>query len=221
MYTMAARNGSALRASSKPHTYDGRFGVQHSERIDSFHAEEEHFFGSYEAERVNAERSTTLELDSAEARPPSAEDLARFNRFRRPVAWVMAAMGSLSLVALGQHGFQQPSRGEVVAHIGSATAIATPAAANNPGAAAGAGRKSAWASAAEPTTQVPWSWTELAESALAVVLEPAPSATLARTLPSPAESATWAMQASLVNDFTSELLSMCREAPSDQYWFFG
>jgi len=150
--------------------------------------EDEHFFGSYEAERVSAEGSLTLGFDTVEAQPPTAEQIAHFTRFRRPVAWVIAAMGSLSLVALGP-GIQQNSRREVVAQIGAAAAIP----------------------AAERPSEELWSWTEFAESAIALVLEPPrPSASVGR-LPSLDDAAT---QASLVNDFTSSLLSMCRAAPT-------
>ncbi|HEX2672857.1 MAG TPA: hypothetical protein VHM25_18360, partial [Polyangiaceae bacterium] len=125
---MAARNGAALVESSASNTYEGRTRVQHPKPIDSFCMEEEHFFGSYQAERVNAEASLTLELDTVEAQPPSAEQVAHFSRFRKPVTWVMAAMGSLSLVALGLRGFQQHSGREVVAHVGTASASRTSAA---------------------------------------------------------------------------------------------
>jgi|GEM_PF-3076853 len=187
MYRMAALDAAALMESSVSNsTYEGRICVQHSKRIDSFCVEDERFFGSYEAEQVSAEGSLTLEWDTVEAQPPTAQQLAHFTRFRRPVAWVIAIMGSLSLVALGQ-SVQQNSRREFVAHIGSATAI--PAAAR--------------------ISEVPWSWTEFAESEIAAVLEPTRPSTPGNKLPS-LDSA--AKQASLVNDFTSALLSMCRDA---------
>jgi hypothetical protein len=164
--------------------------VRHSKRTDSFCEEDEHFFGSYEANLVNAEESPRLEFDTVEARPPSAEQLAHFTRFRKPVAWVVAAMGSLSLVALVR-GFQQNSRGEVVTHTISRTAI----------------------SAATRTAAAPWSSSEFAEgeSPLALVLQPTRSSTSNSELPLLDHPAT---QASLVNDFTSALLSMCRAAPA-------
>ena len=164
--------------------------MRHSKPINSFCEEDEHFFATYEAERVSAEGPLTREFDTVEAQPPSAEQLAHFTRFRRPVAWVVAAMGSLSLVALGQ-GFQQNSRRAVVGHVGSATA--TPAAMR--------------------TLEAPWSWPEFAESegVIALVLQPTrPSGSISK-LPLLDDAAT---PASLVNDFTSELLSMCRDAPT-------
>lgn len=188
--------------------------MQHPKLTDAFCAEDEHFFGSYEAERVDAGGSLTLEFDGSEPQPPSAEQVAHFTRFRRPVAWVMAAMGSLSLVALGQHGFQQNSRREVVAHIGSATATRSPAAAENFAPASAVPSGSILVGAEERTSDASWSWTELAESAMALVLEPTRSRSSDSELTPLADSATPAMQASLVNDFTSELLSMCRDAHS-------
>jgi len=184
--------------------------VQHSIRIDSFCEEDELFFRSCEAEQVGSEGSVTLEFDAIEAHPTTAEQLAHFTRFRRPVAWILAAMGSLSLVALGQHGFQQISRGEV-AHIGSTTAIRTSAAAKNIASASAVPGSSVLLSAVERTSEAPWSWTELAESAIALVLEPTRPRTSGSKLSLQADSAT---QASLVNDFTSALLSICRNAPS-------
>ena len=145
--------------------------MQHSKLIESFSTEDEHFFGSYEAAAIDAEGPLTLELDSVEPRPSTAEQQAHFTRFRRPVAWVMAAMGSLSLAALGQHGFQQSSRRQAAAHVEPATTRPTSAAAKN---FASAGTK----------------------------------------LPALADSATWHNRPSLVNDFTSALLSMCRDARS-------
>ena len=160
--------------------------MQHSKRIDSFCAEDEHFFGSYDADQVSAEES--LSLDTLGAQPPSTEQLAHFTRFRKPVAWVIAALGSLSLVALG-HGMQRNSRREVAAHVGSTSAIPT----------------------AERASAVPWSWTEFAEGALALVLEPTRPSTSGSKLGSRDDAA---KQASLVNDFTSDLLSMCRDVPA-------
>jgi hypothetical protein len=188
MHKMAARNGSAFMNSSVSNTYEGRLCVQHSKRIDSFCVEDEHFFGSYEAEPASAEGSLTLEFDTLAARAPTAEQLAHFTRFRKPVACIIAAMGSLSLVALGQ-SLQQNSRREVVAHIGSATALP----------------------AAERSSQAPWSSTEFAESAIFLGLEPTRPSTSGSRLSSLDEAAT---QASLVNDFTSALLAMCRDVPT-------
>src|SRR5439155_12473501 len=146
-------------------------------RIDSFCVEDEHFFGSYEAEQVDGRESLALEFDAVEAQPATAEQLAYFTRFRRPVAWVMAAMRSLSLVGLAQHAAQQNSRREVVAHIGSATAVLTSAAAKGLAAVSAQPGRAAFASAAERTSEAPWSWTELAESAMALVVEPTPPST--------------------------------------------
>ena len=112
MYTMAARHGVASNVSNRRKG----IGVQHSELIESFGTEDEHFFGSYEAERVKAEEQRIRELDIVETQRPTTEQLAYRNRFRRPVAWVMAAMSGLSLVALVQHGFQS-SRRDVVAQM--------------------------------------------------------------------------------------------------------
>ena len=164
--------------------------MRHSKRNDSFCEQEEHFFGSYLAEQVSAEGSLTLESDTVEARAPSAQQLAHFTRFRRPVAWVIAAMGSLSLVALGR-SLQQNSRGEVVALMGSSPAIP----------------------AATRISEAPESWSGFAESesASALMLQPTP--------PSASNSKPYllndaATQAYLVTDFTSALLSMCRDAPA-------
>jgi hypothetical protein len=206
---MAARNGNALLDSRVSDSYEWRTCVQHSP-IDSFSAEDELFFGSYEAEQVNARGSLTLEFDALEVSPQTAEQLTHITRFRRPVAWVMAAMGSLSLVALGQHGFRHDSRREVVAQIGSAPAVLTSAAAKNLAAVSALPGRSVLASAAEQTSEAPSSWTELVESAIALALEPTPPRTSRGKLSSLANSAT---QASSVNDFTSALLSMCRTRP--------
>jgi hypothetical protein len=188
--------------------------VQHSKLIDSFSTDDEHFFGSYDAERVNAGGSLALEFDTVDAAPPTTEQLAHLTRFRRPVAWVVAAMGSLSLVTLGQHGFRQnsSSRREVVAHLGSPTAIRTSAATRNFAAVSALPSRSALMSSAEQASDAAWSWTELAGSAIALVLEPTQPSTSASKLPS--LTADSALQATLVNDFTSELLSMCRDAHS-------
>jgi hypothetical protein len=174
--------------------------------------EDEHFFGSYEGGPVHAEESLAPEFDSVEAQPPSAEQVAHFTRFRKPVAWIMAAMGSLSLVALGQHVFQQNSRRDLVAHVGSTTAIRTAAAAKSFASASAMPGRSVLVSAVERPSEAPGSWTELAESALAFVLEPARPSTSGSKLHSLAAAP--AMQANLVNDFTSELLSICRDARS-------
>jgi hypothetical protein len=185
--------------------------VQHSMiRIDSFCAEDELFFGTYKAEQANGGGSLPLEVDAAEAELPTAEQLAHFTRFRRPVAWVIAAMGSLSLVALGQHASQQSSR-RVFAQTGSATAVLTSAAAKNLAAVPAAAGRLVFASAAERTSEAPWSWIELDESVIALAVEPTPPSTSGGTLSLLVDSPT---QASLVNDFTSALLSMCRNAPS-------
>ncbi len=58
-------------------------------------------------------------------------------------------------------------------------------------------------------------WSELAESAIALVHEPTRPRTSGGRLPPPADSPTSAMQASVVNDFTSELLSMSRDASAE------
>ena len=185
--------------------------MQHSIRTDSFCVEDELFFASYETQQVDAGRSMSLAFDAVEAQPPTAEQRAHFTRFRRPVAWVIAAMASLSLVALTQRGLQQNSRREVVAHVSSAPNGLT-AAANKLSPVSAVPSISAHAIAAEPTSEAaPWSWTGLDESALALVLEPTPPDAPAGKLSSLVDSAT---QASLVNDYTSALLSMCRNAPS-------
>ena len=207
---MLARNGGALLDSSVSDTYEWRICVQHSTRIDSFSEEDERFFGSYEAEQVNARGSLTLELDAGEAPPQTAEQLIHFTRFRRPVAWAMAAMGAFSLVALGQHGLHQSSRREVVAHIGSAPVVLASAAAESFAAVSVVPSRAVLASAAERTSEAPSSRTELAESAIALVLEPT-SHTSRGQLSLLADPAT---EASLVNDFTSALLSICRNAPA-------
>lgn len=188
--------------------------MQHSKLIDSFSTEDEHFFRSYEAEPVDAEGPLTLEFDPVGAQRSTTERLAHLTRFRRPVAWVTAAMGLLSLVALGQRGLQQNSRREVASHVGSASALPTSTAAMNFASVSAVPARSVFASAAEPTSEAPWSWTELAERALALVLEPTRPRTSGSELPWLATQATQATQASLVNDFTSDLLSMCRDVPS-------
>ena len=185
--------------------------MQHSIPLDSFCAEDELFFGSYEAEPVNGTGALTPELNDVEARLPTAAQLAHFSRFRRPVAWVVAAMSSLSLVALAVHGSRQSSRRELAAQVGSASAVVTPAAANHLAALSALPGRSVFARAAEQTSDLPWSWSELAESALALVVEPTPPSASAGKQSLLAASAT---QASQVNDFTSALLSMCRNAPS-------
>ena len=190
--------------------------MQHSKLVDSFSNQDEHFFGSYEAERVSAEGSLTIEFDSLEPNPPSPEQAAHFDRFRRPVAGILAAMGALSLVALGQHGFQRNSRGNVVGHVASTTAAipATAEAEAFSSASAVAGRTIP-ASAVERTSEGSSSWTELTESAVAFVFdEPTKSRASGSQQPSLADSTNLAMQASSVNEFTSELLSMCRCAPA-------
>ena len=188
--------------------------MQRSKLTDSFSIEDEHFFRSYEAEPVNTEGLLTLEFEAVDDRPPTLEQLAHLTRFRRPVAWIMAAMGSLSLLALGQHGVRQNSRREVVAHIASATAIRTSVAAESFASVSAMPGSSIFVRAAERTSETPWSWTELAESAIALVLEPQRPDTSGSKLPSRADSARSAMQASLVNDYASELLAICRAAPS-------
>ncbi|HKO47320.1 MAG TPA: hypothetical protein VJV79_06335 [Polyangiaceae bacterium] len=185
--------------------------MKHSIRLDSFCVEDELFFRSYEAEPVDARGSQPLEFDALEAQPPTAEQLAHFTRFRRPVAWVVAAMGSLSLLALGLQGSQQNSRSVAVAHMGSATAVLDSSAAKHLATVSALPGRSAFASAAERPSEAAWSWTELAESALALVLEPTPPSISGGKQSSQAEPAT---QATLVNDFTSSLLSMCRNAPA-------
>ena len=185
--------------------------MQHWQGIDSFCKEEEHFFGSYEAEGVNAERSPTLELDSVEAQRPTAEQLAHFTRFRRPVAWVMAAMGSLSLAALGQHAFQHDSRRELVAHARSATAVPTSASARDLARVSALPRGAVFAGAAQQTAEAPGSWIELAENAIALVFESTPASPSSSKLPSLTDSAP---SPRLVNDFTSALLAMCRDTRS-------
>lgn len=208
MYRMAARNG----LDSCP-INEGRNRVPHSQLIDSFCLEDEHFFQSYEAERVHAEESLTLECDTVEAQGPTTEQLAHLSRFHRPVAWIMAAMGALSLVALGQHGFHN-SRLDGVAPIALAPAMRTSVAAENTSSASTLPGKSVFESAGERTSDDLWSWTEFAEDAIAFVLQPTPPRASSRELPALAASETARMQATQINDFTSELLSMCREASS-------
>src|SRR4051812_47130531 len=88
--------------------------------------EDEHFFGSYEAEPVDAGFLSAFEFD-AESEFPSAAQRAHLTRFRKPVAWGMAALASLSLVALG-HGLQSNSQSQLAAHSGSTIASPTSAA---------------------------------------------------------------------------------------------
>ena len=190
--------------------------MQHAKLTESFSMEDEHFFGSYEAEAGYAEGALAPAFDGVESAPPSAEQVAHLNRFRRPIAWVMAAMGSLSLVALGQHVYRQNSRREVVAQVGPASTLPISAAAKHHASLSAVPSRSVFASAAERTSEASWSWTDLAENALALVLEPTGLRASAGELPSLADSATSttpALQAKLVNDFTSELLSMCRDVP--------
>src|SRR6187402_2460591 len=132
MHRMATRNGQRTHGfECVQHLYEWRICVQHSIRIDSFCTEDELFFESHEAKPVAFEGAPTLEIDTVETQPATAEQLAHLTRFRRPVAWIVGAMGALSLLALGQHGYQQIARREVGAHIGSSTGTSPAAAAKN------------------------------------------------------------------------------------------
>ncbi len=98
-------------------------------RMDSMPGfdDDEHFFGSYDAERANVGMSLAeLEFD-AEALPATHEQLAHLARFRTPVAFIVATMALFSvvapLVALERRGSQR----QLVAHYGSAIAAPTPA----------------------------------------------------------------------------------------------
>lgn len=185
--------------------------MQHSIRIDSFCEEDERFFGSYEAEHVDSEGSLILEFDAVGDRATTPEQLAHFTRFRKPVVWILAAMSLLSLVALAQQDFQRLSRREVAAHVGSGAGVMTTAPAKNVAAVSALPARSASANAAEQTSESLWSRSELAGSAIALVLERTRPSTSGGKLSSLADSPT---QVSLVNDFTSALLSMCRNVPS-------
>ena len=87
--------------------------------------DEDDFFGSYDPEKAGGVALASLDFDAAEP-PPTPEQLAHWTRFRRPVAGVVAAMGLLSIVALGIQGSQQHgSQRELVAHYGAAIAAPT------------------------------------------------------------------------------------------------
>lgn len=91
--------------------------------------DDEDFFRRYDAERVRQSNSD-LELESAEP-PPSAEQLAHFGRFRKPVAYIFAAMSALSLTALALRGSEPIvpapiARRELVARYAAALPAAPP-----------------------------------------------------------------------------------------------
>jgi len=87
--------------------------------------DDDDFFGSYDPEKAGGVSLASLEFDAAEA-PPTAEQLAHWTRFRRPVAGVVAAMALLSIVALEKHGSQQHgSERELIAHYSAALAAPT------------------------------------------------------------------------------------------------
>ncbi|HYQ43148.1 MAG TPA: hypothetical protein VER11_14305 [Polyangiaceae bacterium] len=84
--------------------------------------DDEHFFGSYEAERAAVD--SAHEPEDAEPRPPSPEQLAHLNRFRKPVAWAVAGLTLFSLLALEEHGAQR----EYVAHLSASLPAPEPVA---------------------------------------------------------------------------------------------
>src|SRR6478735_4469714 len=88
--------------------------------------DDDEFFGRYDADRADAVLS--LDFDDDDARPPTREQLAHLTRFRKPVAWIVAAMSLLSIVALAKRGppAYEPER-TLVAHYGSALPAKTAA----------------------------------------------------------------------------------------------
>lgn len=64
--------------------------------------DDERFFGSYDAERAVVEGAS--EVDATGPEPPTPAQLAHLNRFRRPVAWVVAGLALFSLLALEERG---------------------------------------------------------------------------------------------------------------------
>jgi len=190
--------------------------VHHSERIDSFCLEEEQFFRSYEAEGVNPdELRRELELDGMETKAPTAEQRAHSRRFRRPVAYVMAGMSALSFVGLAQRGFPSNSRRE--GHAEWAIAIPRSASREHAHALRAKHVSSKLTTAGVQSSGVPWSQTEFAESAFSFALRS--PAELLKPPPNAASVELTAMVDSptnplLVNDFTSALLSICRNAPA-------
>lgn len=75
--------------------------------------DDEHFFGSYQAERAAVDDAQD---DEAEHQLPTPEQLAHRNRFRKPVAWAVVGLTLFSLLALEEHGAQR----EYVAHLSAA-----------------------------------------------------------------------------------------------------
>lgn len=179
----------------------------HSDRIDSFFPEDEHFFGTYESEPVSAQGSLApLEFDVADVPPPTGEQLAHFNRFRRPVAGVIGALATLSVVAFAAQG----ARREAVNHEGTVIAPPTSAAVAKVAAITGVPHSSTPASSVARASAEPWSWAGFAASVLDLVLEPSPPSASVGNLRSPADSAA---EAGLVDEFTSVVMSVCRKAP--------
>ena len=104
--------------------------------------DDEHFFGSYDAQ--HAASSAQLELEAADAQPPTQEQLAHRGRFKRLVSVIITGMAVFSLVALAMpaservaetHGArharvarQHAAERELVAHYGAAVAAPDPAA---------------------------------------------------------------------------------------------
>jgi len=84
--------------------------------------DDEHFFESYQAEKAAVD--SAHELDEAEHQPPTPEQLAHRNRFRKPVAWAVVGLTLFSALALEEHGAQR----EYVAHLSAARPTPEPAA---------------------------------------------------------------------------------------------
>jgi len=83
--------------------------------------DDEHFFGSYQAERAAVDDAHD---DEAGLQPPTPEQLAHRNRFRKPVAWAVAGLTLFSLLALEEHGAQR----EYVAQLSAALPAPEPVA---------------------------------------------------------------------------------------------
>src|SRR6188768_3702986 len=111
-YTTHEARGRPLRS---PNRMDLRTGF-----------DDEHFF-----ERYADEQAAAAELDTAEAQPPTAEQLAHLTRFRKPVAWLVVGLALFSLLALEEHGARRAflsrygAPRELVAHYGAAIARPT------------------------------------------------------------------------------------------------
>jgi len=88
--------------------------------------DDDFFFGSYDADGASGQAShDSFEFD-ASLQPPSPEQRAHLERFRRPVAGIVGGMALLSIIALGVHGSQASgSQRQLVAHYGSSLAAPT------------------------------------------------------------------------------------------------